>query len=381
VRVPPGRSYRAVVSLLLSPLTLRGTTFANRIWVSPMCQYSCDAENAPGLPTDWHLVHLGGFATGGAGLVVTEAAAVVPEGRISPQDAGIWTQEQADAWARIVTFLHGQGTTAGIQLAHAGRKASTHRPWDAEQGTVPVAEGGWPTVGPSALAFGGYDAPTALDEDGIAAVVRAFADAARRADGAGFDVVELHAAHGYLLHQFLSPLSNHRTDAYGGDLAGRSRLLLEVLDAVRAVWPQDKPVFVRLSTSDWVEGGWDVEQSVQLAKELAAHGADLVDASSGGNAPEQQIPVGPGYQVPNAARVKHGAGVPVAAVGLILDPTQAEQILVSQDADAVFLARPLLTDPRWPQRAAVTLHDVGALPWPAQYVRATREPVPLAQPR
>lgn len=250
-----GPSYRAAVSLLLSPLTLRGTTFPNRIWVSPMCQYSCDPVGAPGVPTDWHLVHLGGFATGGAGLVVTEAAAVVPEGRISPQDAGLWNTEQADAWARIVTFLHAQGTTAGVQLAHAGRKASTHRPWDDEQGSVAAAEGGWPTVGPSALAFDGYAEPAALDAEGIARVVTAFADAARRADGAGFDVVELHAAHGYLLHQFLSPLSNHRTDAYGGDLAGRSRLLLEVLDAVRAVWPADKPVFVRISTSDWVEGG------------------------------------------------------------------------------------------------------------------------------
>nr|WP_218886262.1 NADH:flavin oxidoreductase/NADH oxidase [Kineococcus aurantiacus] len=366
---------------MFEPITLRGTTFPNRVWVSPMCQYSCDPEQAPGVPTDWHLVHLGGFALGGAGLVLTEAAAVVPEGRISPQDTGLWNDEQTAAWARIVDFLHGQGVAAGVQLAHAGRKASTHRPWDERSGSVPAAEGGWGTVGPSALPYGDFAAPRALDADGIAAVVRAFADAARRADAAGFDVVELHAAHGYLLHQFLSPLSNQRTDEHGGSFENRSRLLLEVLDAVRGVWPQDKPVLVRISTSDWVEGGWDVEDSVRLARELAAHGADLVDASSGGNDPRQQIPVGPGYQVPNAGRVKREAGVPVGAVGLILEPAQAEQVLVSGDADAVLLARPLLSDPRWPQRAAVALHDTARLPWPAQYVRATRDAVPLSRPR
>ncbi|WP_432560787.1 NADH:flavin oxidoreductase/NADH oxidase [Kineococcus sp. SYSU DK003] len=369
------------MSRLFEPITLRGATFSNRLWVSPMCQYSCDPVQAPGVPNDWHLVHLGGLALGGAGLVLTEAAAVVPEGRISPQDAGLWNEEQARAWARIVDFAHAQGAAVGVQLAHAGRKASTHRPWDEESGTVAPAQGGWETVGPSAVPYDGFAVPRELDADGITAVVRAFADAARRADEAGFDVVEVHAAHGYLLHQFLSPLSNHRTDGYGGDLAGRSRLLLEVLDAVRAVWPADKPVFVRISTSDWVEGGWDLEESIQLAKELAAHGADLVDASSGGNDPRQQIPVGPGYQVPNAARVKREAQVPVAAVGLILEPAQAEQVLVSGDADAVFLARPLLADPRWPHRAAVALHDTAAVPWPAQYVRATRDQVPIARPR
>ncbi|WP_380157923.1 NADH:flavin oxidoreductase/NADH oxidase [Kineococcus sp. R86509] len=366
---------------LLEPLTLRGTTLANRIWVSPMCQYSCDAERAPGVPTDWHLVHLGGLAVGGAALVLTEAAAVVPEGRISPQDAGLWNEEQARGWTRIVDFVHSQGVAIGVQLAHAGRKASTYRPWAEQQGSVPPADGGWETVAPSALAFGGYATPTELDLDGIARVVAGFAEAARRADAAGFDVVELHAAHGYLLHQFLSPVSNHRTDAYGGDLAGRSRLLLEVLDAVRAVWPQEKPVLVRLSTSDWVPGGWDVAESMELTRELAAHGADLIDASSGGNAPEQQIPVGPGYQVPNAARIRRETGVPVAAVGLILEPAQAEQLLVSGDADAVFLARPLLADPRWPQRAAQALHAPEAVAWPPQYVRATRAPVPFVQPR
>ncbi len=369
------------VSRLLQPLTLRGTTFAHRVWVSPMCQYSCDPVAAPGVPGDWHLVHYGSLAVGGAALVLTEAAAVVPEGRISPHDAGLWNEEQERAWARVVAFVHSQGAAAGVQLAHAGRKASTHRPWAPVQGSVPVEEGGWPTVAPSALAHGDLAVPAALDADGIAGVVTAFADAARRAERAGFDVVELHAAHGYLLHQFLSPLSNRRTDGYGGDLAGRSRLLLEVLDAVRAAWPDDKPVFVRVSTSDWAEGGWDVEECVQLARLLAEHGADLVDASSGGNVPEQRIPVGPGYQVPNAGRLKRGAGLPVGAVGLILDPLQAEQVLVSGDADAVLLARPLLADPRWPQRAAVALHDTGAVAWPAQYVRATREDVPLSAPR
>ncbi|ABS05238.1 NADH:flavin oxidoreductase/NADH oxidase [Kineococcus radiotolerans] len=366
---------------LLEPLTLRGTTFANRIWASPTCQYSCDPDLAPGVPTDWHLVHLGGLAVGGCGLVLTEAAAVVPEGRITPQDAGLWNEEQTRAWTRVVDFAHSQGVAIGVQLAHAGRKASTHRPWAEQQGSVPPAEGGWETVGPSALAFGDHAVPTALDEAGLERVVTAFADAARRAETAGFDVVELHAAHGYLLHQFLSPLSNHRTDGYGGDLAGRSRLLLEVLDAVRAVWPRDKPVLVRLSTSDWVEGGWDVAESVELTRELAARGADLVDASSGGNDPRQRIPVGPGYQVPAAARIRRETGVPVAAVGLILEPAQAEQVLVSGDADAVFLARPLLADPRWPQRAAQALHAPEAVAWPPQYVRATRAPVPHVSPR
>ncbi|PRY14733.1 NADH:flavin oxidoreductase/NADH oxidase [Kineococcus rhizosphaerae] len=366
------------MSRLFEPITLRGTTIPNRVWVSPMCQYSCDPVQAPGVPTDWHLVHLGQFALGGAGLVLTEAAAVVPEGRISPQDAGLWNDEQTAAWTRVVDFLHAQGCAAGVQLAHAGRKASTYRPWAEATGSVPAGEHGWETVGPSAVPFDGYATPRALDADGIAALVRAFADAARRAADAGFDVVELHAAHGYLLHQFLSPLSNHRTDAHGGSFENRARLLLETLDAVRAVWAG--PLLVRISTSDWVEGGWDVEDSVRLARLLAEHGADLVDASSGGNDPRQQIPVGPGYQVPNAARVRREAGVPVAAVGLILDPTQAEQLLVSGDADAVFLARPLLADPRWPQRAAVALHDTDRLPWPAQYVRATRDTVPLSRP-
>jgi 2,4-dienoyl-CoA reductase-like NADH-dependent reductase (Old Yellow Enzyme family) len=369
------------VSRLFQPLTIRGTTFAHRTWVSPMCQYSCDPVGAPGVPNDWHLVHLGSFAAGGAALVLTEAAAVVPEGRISPQDAGLWNDEQAQAWRRIVDFLHGQGAAAGVQLAHAGRKASTHRPWDAEQGSVAAEQGGWATVGPSAVAFGDYAVPAALDEAGIADVVRAFADAARRAEEAGFDVVEVHAAHGYLLHQFLSPLSNHRTDGYGGDLAGRSRLLLEVVDAVRAVWPPDKPLFVRLSTTDWVEGGWDVDSTVELSRELAAHGVDLVDASSGGNSPDAQIPVGPGYQVPPAGRVKRETGVLVGAVGMILEPAQAEQLLVSGDADAVFLARALLADPRWVQRAAVALHERGTLAWPPQYARGTRDDVPLVTPR
>ncbi|GAA4961690.1 NADH:flavin oxidoreductase/NADH oxidase [Kineococcus glutinatus] len=367
------------MSLLFSPLTLRGTTFAHRIWVAPMCQYSCDPVAAPGVPHDWHLAHLGAFAVGGAALVLTEAAAVLPEGRISPQDAGIWNDEQATAWARIVAFLHAQGSAAGIQLAHAGRKASTVRPWEPVQGSVPVAEGGWETVAPSAVPFGGYAVPRELDAAGIADVVTAFADAARRADAAGFDVAEVHAAHGYLLHQFLSPLSNHRTDGYGGDFAGRTRLLLEVVDAVRAAWPADKPLFVRLSATEWTEGGWDVDDSVRLAGLLREHGVDLVDCSTGGNVPHARIPVGPGYQVPMAQAVRSGAGVPTAAVGMILQPAQAEQVLVTGQADAVLLARALLTDPRWPQRPAEALGH--ALPWPAQYLRATAAAVAAQQPR
>ncbi|GAB7193289.1 NADH:flavin oxidoreductase/NADH oxidase [Kineococcus sp. NUM-3379] len=356
------------MSHLFSPLTLRGTTFSSRVWVSPMCQYSCDPVAAPGVPHDWHLAHLASFAVGGASLVLTEAAAVLPEGRISPEDAGIWNDEQAQAWARIVRLLHAQGAAAGVQLAHAGRKASTHRPWSPVQGSVPAGEGGWETVAPSAVPFGDHATPRELDAAGIAAVVDAFAAAARRADAAGFDVVEVHAAHGYLLHQFLSPLSNRRTDAWGGDFAGRTRLLLEVVDAVRASWPQDKPVFVRLSTTEWTDGGWDVDDSVRLARLLAGHGVDLVDCSTGGNVPAARIPTGPGYQVPMAARLRSEAGLPVGAVGMIVEPAQAEHLLLTGQADAVLLGRSLLADPRWPQRAAAALGE--QLPWPAQYLRA-----------
>ena len=347
---------------LFEPLTLRGVTSRNRIWVAPMCQYSA----TDGMPEDWHLVHLGARAVGGAGVVLTEATAVSPEGRISPQDTGIWNDEQAAAWARIVAFVQEQGALAGIQLAHAGRKASARRPWEG-RGIVTPQDGGWTPVGPSELAFPGLADPVALDEEGIAKVRADFVAATRRAVDAGFDVVEVHAAHGYLLHEFLSPLSNTRTDGYGGDLAGRMRLTLEVLEDVRAVWPQDRPLVLRISATDWAEGGWTAEDSVALAKEAAARGVDLVDCSSGGNV-LADIPVGPGFQVPLASAVRTGAGIPTGAVGLITDPQQAEQVLAEGHADVVLLARELLRDPHWPLRAAAAL---GAdVVWPVQYERA-----------
>jgi 2,4-dienoyl-CoA reductase-like NADH-dependent reductase (Old Yellow Enzyme family) len=349
--------------MLLSPLTLRGTTFRNRIWVSPMCQYS----SVDGRPTDWHLVHLGAFAQGGAGLVMTEATAVAPEGRISPEDAGIWSDEQADDYRRIVEFLHGQGAVAGIQLAHAGRKASTRAPWRG-RGYVPVAEGGWQTVGPSSIGYADWPAPRELTAEELRTLPGHWADAARRALGAGFDVAEIHAAHGYLLHEFWSPLTNRRTDAWGGDAAGRSRLLLDVVDAVRAVWPDDRPLFVRVSATDWVPGGLEVDDVAAVAVRLAERGVDLVDVSTGGNSPDQRIPSGPGYQVPFATRIRDESGLPVATVGLITEPRQAEKILEAGQADAVFLARELLRNPHWAQQAAAELDD--DVYWPDQYLRA-----------
>ena len=351
------------MSLLLSPLTLRGTTFRNRIWVSPMCQYS----SVDGRPTDWHLVHLGAFAQGGAGLVMTEATAVVPEGRISPADAGIWTDEQAADYERITAFIREQGAVPGIQLAHAGRKASTRVPWDG-RGYVPVEEGGWETVGPSPLGYADWPAPRELTAAELQAMPGQWAEAGRRATSAGFEVAEIHAAHGYLLHEFLSPLSNHREDAWGGDLRGRARLLLDVVTAVRGVWPDDRPLFVRLSASDWVDGGLTVDDVARVATWLADLGVDLVDVSSGGNSPDQRIEVGPGYQVPFATRVKQESGLPVGAVGMITEPRQAEKILADGEADAVFLARELLRNPHWPLLAATELDDDGA--WPEQYLRA-----------
>ena len=355
------------MSPLFEPLTLRGATSRNRIWVAPMCQYSAPASGpAVGAPTDWHLVHLGARAVGGAGLVMTEATAVSPEGRISPHDTGIWNDEQASAWAGIASFVRSQGALAAIQLAHAGRKASTRRPWEG-RGVVPAAEGGWTPVGPSATPYPGLGEPAALDAAGIQKVRADFVAAARRADAAGFDVVEIHAAHGYLLHSFLSPLSNDRTDAYGADLAGRMRLPLEVIEDVREAWPQDKPLVLRISASDWLDDGWTVDDSVVLAKEAAARGVDLVDCSSGGNAPSQ-IPLEPGYQVPFAAAVRGGAGVPTGAVGLITEPAQAEAIIAEGSADVVLLARELLRDPHWPLRAAA---ELGVEVEPAvQYARA-----------
>ena len=351
------------MSQLFEPLTLRGTTFRNRVWVSPMCQYS----SVDGRPSDWHLVHLGSFARGGAGLVMSEATAVVPEGRISPQDAGIWNDVQATDYRRITDFVHSQGAVAGIQLAHAGRKASTRRPWEG-RGFVGESEGGWQTVGASAIGYADWPAPRELTGEELVAHPGAWADAARRSLDAGYDVAEIHAAHGYLLHQFLSPLTNRRTDAWGGDLAGRSRLLLAVADAVREVWPDDRPVFVRLSATDWVEGGLDLDETAEVGRLLAAHGVDLVDVSSGGNSPDQRISLEPGYQVPLAARIRQASGLPVAAVGLITEPQQAEKIVSDGEADAVFLARELLRDPHWTQRAAEAL---GAdTYWPDQYLRA-----------
>lgn len=352
------------MSQLFDTVRLRDLTVRNRVWVSPMCQYS----STDGLPNDWHLVHLGQFAAGGAGLVMTEASAVVPEGRISPQDAGIWNDAQVDAWLRITDFVHERGAAAGMQLAHAGRKASTHRPWE-KPGTVPASEGGWTSVGPSAEAFGEYAVPRALATDEVAAVPAAFAAAARRALRAEFDLVELHFAHGYLVHEFLSPLSNHRDDAYGGDVEGRTRLAVEIVSAVRAEVGAGVPVLARISASDWTEGGWTADDSVELARRLHAAGVDLVDASSGGNVPGADIPVGPGYQVPFAERIRAEAGVPSAAVGMITEPEHAEKIVSGGSADAVFLARALLRDPHWALRAA---HVLGAeVTWPVQYQRAS----------
>jgi 2,4-dienoyl-CoA reductase-like NADH-dependent reductase (Old Yellow Enzyme family) len=349
---------------LFSPLKLRGLTLRNRIGVSPMCQYS----SPDGVATDWHLVHLGSRAVGGAGLVMTEASAVSPEGRISPVDLGIWNDRQAEALAPIVRFIRARGAAAGMQLAHAGRKASTRPPW--EGGTpIPLAEGGWPVLGPSPLPFAEkYPAPLPLDESGIALVVAGFRDAARRAVGAGFDLIEIHAAHGYLLHSFLSPLSNQRTDRYGGSLENRMRIVVEVAAAIRAAIPDSMPLFVRISASDWVEGGWDVEQSSALARVLRPQGVDLIDCSSGALVPYARIPVAPGYQVPFAERIRRDSRVPTAAVGMITDPHQADAILRSQQADLILIARAMLRQPYWPLQAAKALgHD---LTWPVQYGRA-----------
>jgi 2,4-dienoyl-CoA reductase-like NADH-dependent reductase (Old Yellow Enzyme family) len=346
------------VSLLFQPIALRGLSLPNRVWLAPMCEYSA----VDGVPNDWHLVHLGSRAVGGFGLVLTEATAVVPEGRIAPQDTGIWNDEQTAAWKRIVDFVHERGARIGIQLAHAGRKASTFRPWSPVHGTVPASDGGWPTVGPSASAYPGYDAPAEMTPAQVADVPEQFAAAARRAREAGFDAVEVHAAHGYLLHQFLSPLANFRTDAYGGSPEGRSRLVEETVGAVRSAWPDELPVLVRLSATDWLENGLGVDDVAAVAGRLGRLGADLIDVSTGGVAPAT-IAVGPGYQVPHARRMREVTGLPVSAVGLISDPAQAEQILVEGSADAVMLGREALRDPYWPLRAAHTLGEkIGTLP-------------------
>jgi 2,4-dienoyl-CoA reductase-like NADH-dependent reductase (Old Yellow Enzyme family) len=354
---------------LLSPLTLRDLTLKNRVVVSPMCQYAA----VDGLVNDWHLVHLGRFALGGAGLVFVEATGVEARGRISPGDVGLWNDDQARALSRIVEFLQANGAKAGIQLAHAGRKASTRRPWDGGgELTVEDAargEAGWETLAPSALPFAEtYPLPKAMSTADMGEVIVAFREAARRADDAGFDVVEIHAAHGYLLHEFLSPLSNHRNDAYGGDLAGRMKFPLEVIQTVRAVWPEAKPLFLRISAVDHVEGGVTIADSVAFAKAAKALGVDVVDCSSGGNTPTPP-PLSPGYQVPYAAAVREGAGVATMAVGLILEPGLAEEILASGKADLVALARPALDDPNFAIHASAVLTgtpDYSLAPTPAR---------------
>ncbi len=350
---------------LFDPLTIRGVTFPNRIFVSPMCEYS----SSDGFANDWHLVHLGGRAVGGAGLVFTEATAVAPEGRISPEDLGIWKDAHIEMLARIVRFMHEQGSVSGIQLAHAGRKASTYRPWSGS-GEVPAPQGGWPDVlAPTAVKFSeNYPQPREMSHADIERVTNAFAKAAERALTAGFRVVEIHAAHGYLLHEFLSPLSNTRTDNYGGSFENRTRLLREATTAVRRVWPDALPLFVRISATDWTEGGWDIEQSVELARQLKPLGVDFIDCSSGGNVATAKIPLGPGYQVPFAERVRKGADILTGAVGLITEAAQAEQIVASGQADAVLIARELLRDPYFPMRAAGELGQ--EITWPAQYLRA-----------
>jgi 2,4-dienoyl-CoA reductase-like NADH-dependent reductase (Old Yellow Enzyme family) len=361
---------------LFTEFTARGMTLRNRIVVSPMCEYS----SADGFANDWHLVHIGSRAVGGAGLIFTEAAAVTPDGRISPGDLGIYRDEHVDELARIVRFAKSHGAMMGTQLAHAGRKASSAVPWDGGE-PVAVEHGGWrPIFAPSALPFDVNSiVPEALDEFGIAHIVAAFANAAQRALAAGFDVIELHGAHGYLMHEFCSPISNTRTDRYGGSFENRTRFAREVVHAVRAVWPESKPLFVRISASDWIEGGWTIDESVELAKVFKANGVDLVDTSSGGSAPNAQIPVGPGYQVPFAARIRKEAGIATGAVGMITEAAQAEQIVAEGSADLIFIARELLRDPYWPLHAA---HALGVdVPWPKQYQRAKPRLAALAGAR
>lgn len=349
---------------LFTPLTLRDVTVRNRLWVSPMCQYSA----VDGVPQEWHHTHLAQFASGGAGMVVAEATAVSPEGRISPRDTGLWNDEQRDAWTPIVAAIRSRGAVAGIQLAHAGRKASTWWPFSGRRGSVAEDEGGWTTVAPSAIAFDGYAAPVALDLAAIDRIVADFAAAARRAVEAGFQVLELHGAHGYLLHQFLSPLSNLRDDQYGGSLENRARLLLRVLDAVTDAAP-GVPLIVRFSATDWADGGWNPDETATVARWAAERGADFFDISSGGLVAHQKLTTGPGYQVALAARVRRDAGVPVNAVGMIDDAAHAERVLEAGDADAVMAGREWLRDPHYGLRAAAELGaDIDY--WPAQYLRA-----------
>ncbi|MEV7320545.1 NADH:flavin oxidoreductase/NADH oxidase [Streptomyces sp. NPDC093970] len=363
---------------LFTPIDLKSLTIPNRVWMAAMCQYSAEpgGEQA-GVPTDWHFTHLAARAAGGTGLIITEATAVSPEGRISPYDLGIWNDEQVAAFRRITGFLKSQGTVPGIQLAHAGRKASTERTWvDRGRPITPDEPHGWTPVGPSAVPFDAASTvPGELTTEGIREIVRQFADAAVRALAAGFQVAEIHGAHGYLIHQFLSPQSNRRTDEYGGSFEGRTRFALEVVDAVRAVWPEDLPLFFRISATDWLSEnpedgreGWTADDTVRFAKELLAHGVDLMDISTGGVVPDARITTGPGYQVPFAERVRSETGMPVAAVGMITDPEQAQEIVGSGEADAVLLARELLRNPFWARHAAERLG--GTVGTPVQYHRA-----------
>ncbi|MDT7688511.1 MAG: hypothetical protein QOE46_1270 [Acidobacteriota bacterium] len=351
------------MSRLFSAFSLRGIEFRNRVFVSPMCQYS----SREGMPNDWHMVHLGSRAVGGAALVCVEATGVSPEGRISPGDSGLWSEAHAHAFAPIAAFIKSQGARAGIQLAHAGRKASTDVPW---RGGKPLNEeqGAWQTLAPSAVPFGDWPAPKEMTREDMQEVASQFVASTRLALDAGFEVIELHMAHGYLLNEFLSPLSNRREDEFGGSLENRARFPLMVTGAVREVWPQSLPLFARISATDWVEGGWDIEQSVQLSRWLQQRGVDLIDCSSGGLVPGARIPVAPGYQVGFAERIRKDVGIATGAVGLITEPEQAEEIIAGAQADVVFLARAELRDPYWPLHAARSLGDEA--PWPVQYGRA-----------
>jgi 2,4-dienoyl-CoA reductase-like NADH-dependent reductase (Old Yellow Enzyme family) len=352
---------------LLSPLTIRGVTFRNRIAVSPMCQYSA----RDGFADDWHLVHLGSRAAGGAALVVVEATAVAAEGRITPGDLGIWKDEQIEPLKRIATFVRSQGAVAGIQLAHAGRKASCDLPWKGGAGLKTPEQGGWSVVGPSAIPFADESpVPIPLDEAGIDSIVAAFEAGARRALAAGFQLIEIHSAHGYLLHEFLSPISNHRNDQYGGSLENRMRLLLRVAEGLRGLMPEEMPLFVRISATDWVENGWDIEQSVELARRLKVLGVDLIDVSSGGMVPYARIPMAKGYQVPFARRIREGADMRTGAVGLITEAHHADEIVTGGDANLVFIAREMLREPYWALKAQQALGEEPA--WPIQYGYAVK---------
>lgn len=360
---------------LFEALKIRGVELRNRIAVSPMCQYSCE----DGLANDWHFVHLGSRAVGGAAIVFCEATAVLPEARISPEDLGIWSDRHAEALARIVKFIHEQGSLAGIQLAHAGRKASTYRTWSPKQGAIPPSEGGWTNVlAPSAIRFQeNYPQPREITREEIRGVAAAFAAAARRALQAGFDIVEIHAAHGYLIHEFFSPFSNRRTDEYGGSFENRTRVAREITSAVRSAWPETQPLFMRISATDWKEGGWDAVQSVELAREVKKLGVDLIDCSSGGVIPGVAIPVGPGYQTKFAATIRREAEILTGTVGMITEPVQADKVIRTGQADIVLLAREMLRDPYWPLRAARELGHTTS--WPAQYLRAAPENSPMRE--